>query len=285
MMNPTTTTLTPAFVEQQVQAAHAEMFPSADGSFAPEMFRFVTGFFAGEYTGYQAIDARYHDFEHTLQGTLCMARILRARFRAKAEPRIDEHMFRLGITGILLHDTGYLKKRGDIEGTGAKYTSTHVDRSAGFAALVLPSLGFSSADVASVKRMIRCTGVEPLVDAIRFEGELERLTGQALATGDLLGQMAAADYVEKLPVLFSEYVEAAHFDGVSGGVVGSFRTAEELIRETPSFWSGYVLTKLEGELGGLFRFLADPFPDGPNAYVLSIEANMERILRRLEKPL
>ena len=36
-----------------------------------------------------------------------------------------------------------------------------------------------------------------------------RIVGFALGTADLLGQMAAPDYVDKLPVLYDEFVEAA----------------------------------------------------------------------------
>ena len=88
---------------------------------------------SGNYLDYQAIDAHYHDLEHTLQGILCMARLLRGRQAQGQEPKLTQRMFELGMLAILLHDTGYLKKRGDNEGTGAKYTLTHVDRSIQFA--------------------------------------------------------------------------------------------------------------------------------------------------------
>ena len=40
--------------------------------------------FGGTYRDYQAIDAHYHDLEHTMQGVLCMARLLRGRHRREA---------------------------------------------------------------------------------------------------------------------------------------------------------------------------------------------------------
>ena len=51
-------------------------------------------------------------------------------------------MFEFGMLAILMHDTGYLKKRGDNEGTGAKYTLTHVDRSIQFAGELMISPRF-----------------------------------------------------------------------------------------------------------------------------------------------
>src|SRR5690242_6963288 len=127
----------PTAVEVEVQAAYLAVFASGDRLFVPRVFGWAIECFTGNYADYQAVDARYHDFEHTLQGTLCMARLLRRRHLAGAQPQITPRLFQLGMIGILLHDTGYLKKRDDLEGTGAKYTVTHVNRSAEFAARLL----------------------------------------------------------------------------------------------------------------------------------------------------
>src|SRR6185437_3386983 len=133
------------------------------------------------------------------------------RHRAKAKPLLTQRMFELGLLAILMHDTGYLKQRGDTEGTGAKYTVTHVDRSADFAAQLLADKKFSKADIQAVQNMIHCTGVDAALSVIPFQSEEEKIAGFALGTADLLGQMAAEDYVEKLPVLYSEFAEATQF--------------------------------------------------------------------------
>src|ERR1041385_7819076 len=121
-------------VEAEVQAAYLSMFPAGDQSFVARVCGCALDCFSGRYQDYQRVDARYHDYEHTLQGTLCMARMLRGRHLAGAQPRLTQRVVELGILAILLHDTGYLKKRQDTEGTGAKYTVVHVTRSAQFAA-------------------------------------------------------------------------------------------------------------------------------------------------------
>src|SRR5207237_2962864 len=69
----------PVAVQVEVQAARVAMFPSGDALFVPLAFGWAIECFEGRYRDYQAVDARYHDFEHTLQGTLCMARLLRTR--------------------------------------------------------------------------------------------------------------------------------------------------------------------------------------------------------------
>src|SRR5580704_13351222 len=90
----------PTAVEVEVQAAYLAMFPRGDRMYVPQVFGWVIDCFTGRQPGYQAIDALYHDFEHTLQGALCMARILHARDRAKTEPRMTQRMFELGIMAI-----------------------------------------------------------------------------------------------------------------------------------------------------------------------------------------
>jgi hypothetical protein len=274
----------PAAVESEVQAAYTAIFPQGDRCFVPRVFGWAVECFTGHYSDYQAVDARYHDFEHTLQGTLCMARLLRGRHRAGARPLLTPRLFELGLLAILFHDAGYLKKRNDTQGTGAKYTAVHVGRSADFAGQLLAGKGFSPADIRAVQNLIHCTGVEASLEAIAFQSELERILGCALGTADLLGQMAADDYIEKLPILYEELAEAAQFARENSQFIANFASAEDLMRKTPLFWEDFVQARLANQFGGLFRFLNDPYPSGPNEYLDRIQANLERLKSRLAAP-
>jgi hypothetical protein len=267
----------PAAVEAAVQSAFLDMFPDADKDYVPKIFRWARECFTGKYADYQAIDARYHDFEHTLQVTLCMARMLHGRHFANAQPALPQRMVELGLAAILLHDTGYLKKRSDTEGTGAKYTVTHVARSAEFAAQLLDKNGFSEKDVASVQNMICCTGVDAMLKVIPFQREAEKITGFILGAADLVGQMAADDYIEKLPVLFTEFAEAARHAPPKSDFLSMFSSARDLLVKTPNFWEKYVKPKLDRDLGAPQRYLCQPWPDGPNFYMDKIEANIRRL--------
>lgn len=281
-MFPQVATNNPTAVKADVQAAYLTMFPQGDHGFVGRVFGWAEDCFAGRFADYQAIDARYHDFEHTLQGTLCMARLLRCRNAAGVFPQISQHVFELGLIGILLHDTGYLKRRDDASpGTGAKYTATHVFRSVEFAHQVLISKGFSEVDIRAVQNMIRCTGIDAFLESIGFESESERIVGHALGTADLLGQMAADDYVDKLPVLYDEFQEAARHDRGHTDFITKFGGAHDLLQRTPTFWRDYVLPKLDKDFDGLHRFLNQPYPNGKNWYVERIEANMGRIKEQL----
>lgn len=281
-MFPEVDTKNPAAVRAAVDSLYLGIFPEGDAGLAGRIFDCVVACFRGDCANYLPIDTRYHDLEHTLQGTLCMVRLLAARHRLRAEPLLDQHYFEYGLLAILLHDTGYAKRRDDTSGTGAKYTYTHVERSARFAAELLGQKGFQPGEILAVQNMIRCTGVNARLENIPFQNHIERIVGCALATADLLGQMAAPDYIEKLPSLYEEFAEAARSNGPHpvGGMF--FESAEDLLRNTPRFWHNYVRPRLEGEFGGLYGFLADPYPDGPNEYIARIESNIERIRRRYE---
>jgi hypothetical protein len=284
-MYPPVVTKDPTAVQVEVQAAYLAMFPDGDRLFVPRVFGWAIDCFLGGHRDYLPADTNYHDFEHTLQGTLCMARLLRGRHAAGAQPHLTQRLFQLGTIAILFHDTGYLKRRDDPDGTGAKYTVTHVRRSTEFVGELLREKGFAETDILSVQNMIRCTGVDAVLSTIAFQSELEKVVGLALGTADLLGQMAAEDYVDKLPTLYEEFAEAARYSKNPTHFVGMFSSAKDLITKTPVFWEKYVQVKLDRDFGGLHQFLNYPYPSGPNDYIERVEENMKRLRSRIpEQP-
>jgi len=174
---------------------------------------------------------------------------------------------------VLLHDTGYLKLHSDRKGTGAKYTFCHVQRSCDMAARYLPSLGFASAEITVVQQAISCTGPRSDIRLIPFSEPIGKFLGSAVATADyprtdgrarLCGR--ATDFVRRIE-------ESDDFEGVPVEK-RMFKSARGLIEKTPGFWERFVRPKLETDFGAVYRFLADPYPDGPNAYIEAIERNI-----------
>jgi len=206
-----------------------------------------------------------------------MARLLHGRHQAKAEPALTQRTFQLACWRFSCTIRAISRNAVIPQGTGAKYTVTMSAAAPSLPPNCSPKKGFSAEDIQAVQNMIRCTGVNTTPRTIPFHSEQEKIAGFALATADLLGQMAADDYVEELPTLYDEFAEAARFTKDKSHFVASFKSASDLIEKTPTFWEKFVRPKLEREFLGLYRFLSNPFPDGSNYYLERIAANMERL--------
>jgi len=252
-------------------------FPEADISRVEKVFELAEKAFQGGLSGYQTVDLKFHDFEHTIRGAVAMACFLDGVMQNHPKGReVGRDHFEEGIVGILFHDCGYLKETGDDEGTGAKFTTYHVARSCDFAHRVLAREGFDNVFIRNVCDMIQCTGLHLDTHLIHFDCEGERLAGYCLGTSDLLGQMADPRYQDKLEDLFGEFSEAKN-SNPEKWTMGDFTSAEDLIRKTPGFYRFYVLKVLDQQLGGVFRCINDPYPDGENLYLKAIEANIRKI--------
>lgn len=263
-------------VGQCVAQLFATEFPAEDVSTISPWFAQVQRMFAGQYRNYQAMDTVYHDLDHTLQATLCWAQIILRRQQVKVHPSVSASDFLTGMVAILFHDLGYLKDRKDMVGTGAKFTFVHEQRSCEIAQIYLREVGWSQERIGKVQHLISCTGPRAQIGSIPFADEVEKVLGAAVCTADYLGQMSDAKYVQKLPPLFQEFEEADNYRGVPKEK-RLFQSADEILRKTPGFWQYVVLPKLEVDCLGVYRYLSDPYPDGPNPYVQKIEANIEKI--------
>ena len=255
----------------------AQHFAGQDTKFLRDLFSLVEAMFAGRYPGYQACDCAFHDLSHTLEATMALAQLLDGHIRSGVSPALTARDFELAIAGMLLHDSGYLKETGDSQGTGAKFTLIHVERSAAFAARCLPALGVGPDELRVVQNAIHSTGVDVKMSRLAFRDGRERFLGCALGTADILGQMAAPDYPERLPALYREFAEAASGPYRSNPGIAVYLSAEDLIRRTRSFYDGYVRRMLDTEWDGVYRTYTHHFPNGRNQYFAAIEANLARI--------
>jgi hypothetical protein len=130
--------------------------------------------------------------------------------------------------------------------------------------------------------MIRCTGVNVDLQKIPFGSDQERVLGYSLGTADLLGQMAAEDYVDKLGILFTEFEESARYNNGKFSGAGAFASVDDLRTKTPLFWEKYVVPKINSDFKGVYRYLGRPVAQGENFYVERIRQNLERLQRELQ---
>ncbi len=243
------------------------------------LFADVTRMFRGEYPGYLPIDMFYHDYEHTLQATVCLLQILEGRHRTGIRPVLSPRDHELALMAVLLHDSGYLKRTDDTAGTGAKYTLIHVERSCDFARTYLPPLGVKPAELDDIAHGISCTGPVNKFNVVPFRRPESRLIACILVTADYLGQMSAADYVDELPILYREFVEAYDFAQIPEDK-RVFKGEHQIIKQTPAFWEKYVKPMLTVDAGAVYRY-AD-HPDGSNPYMDAVEANIAEVRRAVD---
>ena len=266
-------------VLSEIRTVHQNNYNESRIDVIERVFKDVIALFSGNKRGFQKCDVKYHDLVHTFQVILPFVYIINGWNTSGKTPKISEKFFDMGIISVLLHDTGYIKSDDDTEGTGAKYTFAHVQRSANFAGEYLSRIGFEKDLIPCVRNTIMCTGVSVEYASIHFRSEEERIIGCALGTADLLGQMSADDYLEKLPVLFSEFQEAYQYEGIEKlKQIGThiFKSSDELMKHTPYFYEMVVMKKFN-EMGSLHTYLTYHFGNSKNPYIEAIERNIQKI--------
>lgn len=269
----------PAAVLKAVKEAFAGIGAAASFPLLERLFDDVTGMFEGHYPGYRAIDMKYHDYEHTMQATVCLIHLLQGRSRSIDRPVLLARDWELAVMAVLLHDSGYLKKTDDLAGTGAKYTFVHERRSCDFAREYLPRMGVTASEIEDICTAIICTGPRSKISQVSFHRDEARQMAFILVTADYLAQMSAADYLEKLPALYKEFVEAFEFEQIPPEK-RPYHSLQQLLEKSAGFWTNYVRPMLDFEAGGVHRYLMTA--GQPNPYLQAVEANLAELQRRLQ---
>lgn len=200
--------------------------------------------FHGKFEGYRASNTNYHDLEHTLSVTLATARLIDGA-------HLEGHDFSpenivLALIAALFHDTGLIQTREDVEGSGAKYTIGHEERSVVFMKKYLSGKGFSADDLDNCSHFIRCTILNLPPREIPFASEETEILGKIVGSADLLAQMADRIYLEKLLLLYKEFEEAR---------LPGFDSEVELLQSTEGFHEYISQKRLSEELGGVSAFM------------------------------
>jgi hypothetical protein len=156
----------------------------------------------------------------------------------------------------------------DQEGTGAKYTVTHISRSIEFVEQHFRNDPEFKGKMPFFRDILNCTGLNTKVSGIVFPTRAIELLGKMLGSADLLGQMSDRYYLEKLPELYDEFVEAG---------IKNFADQLDLLEKTFGF---YDMTKqrLSHELGDVYEYARGHFRHrwgiDENLYITAIERNM-----------
>jgi hypothetical protein len=222
-------TPTPKVIITEVKRIFSYHYPSKSFSGIHGNYKILKKLFDGKFPGYRACNTKYHDLSHTLDALLAAVRIVDG-YNIKNKPFPVTLTVDL-LNATLLHDIGYIQEDFDLEGTGAKYTTSHVERSIQFLKKNYQTFKINPDDIKIFTNLIQCTGLTVKIESVPFSSTEEKLAGCILGTSDLFGQMSDRAYLEKLIFLYYEFKEA----GIKG-----FDTEFDLVRKTVDF---YEITK------------------------------------------
>jgi hypothetical protein len=214
--------------------------PDYDTTHLEMAYNDIICLFNGEYPGYRASNTKYHNLEHTCAVTLATTRLIHGLHVQGI--KLSSRVIELGLIGSLFHDTGLIQKVEERDGTGARYTIGHEERSIELLGKYLASNGFSAEDIIDCRHIIMCTILTLPLAEIPFKSDEIRTMGRILGSADLIAQMADRNYLEKLPLLFMEFEEAK---------MPGFETPLELFKKTEEFYHSVVRTRLTEALGNV----------------------------------
>ena len=238
------------------------------------VFREIVSLYSGNHPDYRACNTEYHNLAHVLDVFVATARLLHGA--AVEGFSFPERLIICALIASLLHDTGYIQKAHDRNGTGAKYTARHVQKSIRFTTRHGRMFGLARNEVKNVQDMIRCTDLAVDISKIGFDSPEVELLGKMLGTSDLIAQMADRAYLEKLLFLYREYKEACF---------GGFDSYNDLLFKTLDFYN-FVDLRLRTLLDGTDRFMKAHFfvrwGINANLYKISIESQRSYLKRILE---
>lgn len=232
----------PLDVMTEVREIVRLMFPHFDFGWVMQVYQDITKLFHGDYPGYRKCNTAYHDWRHTEDCLLATVRLIHGAQLNGCH--FSERGVSLGIIAAIMHDTGYIQKWADKEGTGAKYTLIHVERSIDFLETYFVDRGHAQKDFHFCRDCLKCTGVDVEIKQIQFESLENEIMGKILGTADLIGQMSDTNYLEKLPHLYQEFLE--------GGITG-YASELDFLEKTFNFWE-VTQQRFGTELGGVAAY-------------------------------
>jgi HD-GYP domain-containing protein (c-di-GMP phosphodiesterase class II) len=260
----------PEDIYKEIKYITSLMTKDFDYVFLDLVFDNVQRIFTGRFPGYQASNTSYHNLDHTMAVTLALIRLIHGRFLNHR--RYSAEIIECGIIAAFFHDSGLIQKKTENEGTGAKYTRFHEERSVLFVQEYLNSVGRNEQMIRWCGQIIHCTKLDTSPNSLVFDSDEVREMGFILGTADIVAQMADRVYLERLPLLFEELKE--------GGVPG-YESTEDIYYQTVTFFRNIIKKRLFGDFQGIVEDIRYHFRErwnlDQNLYVSAIENNINYI--------
>ena len=238
----------PKKIFKEIESLLKELALDFDIKAFERLFYDIQKLFMGHYPGFRASNTKYHNLDHTMSVALASARLMHGGFVEGVT--FETKNILLGMAASLCHDTGFIQTKDENEGTGAKYTVGHEQRSIDFMRQYFFEKGFSHEDMEDCAHLISCTILNLSPKDIPFRTREMEILGRIVGSADLLAQMADRNYLEKLLLLFMEFDEAG---------LPEFDSALTLLRKTDEFYRGFAKQRLSEDLGGVSKYMQSHF--------------------------
>ena len=188
-------------------------------------------------------------------------------------PQVGNLDILLTLIAALLHDVGLIQEKDDQEGSGAKYTVGHEERSIVFLNKYLPGKGFSAPELETCAQFIRCTILSLPPGEVPFVSKEQQKLGYIVGTADLLAQMADRLYLEKLLLLYKEFEEAR---------LPGFDSELALLQKTKDFFEVVAQKRLQEDFDGVCRHMRSHFKSWMNIDQDLYDTSIRNHLKYLE---
>ena len=197
----------------------------------------------GIYPGYRACNTGYHDLRHANDTFLAMARLIHGAVIDGEQ--LTERQITLGLIAAIFHDVGYIQEKSDRQGTGAKYTAIHEQRSMDFLSRHGAKYGLSPEEIAAGRTIILCTDLDVDIADLSFASYQIELLGKMLGAADLMAQLADPMYLEKLQFLYREFRESG---------MGNYESELDILQKAVVFYDIFD-HRIQTKLGAVDRFM------------------------------
>lgn len=267
----------PIFIQETIDSIK-DIIASDYGAVSKEiesLFDDVTRLYAGKWPDYQHCQVGYHTLQHALDVSLAMTRII-SGYHSQNPDCIPLETYTAGLAAALLHDSGYIKYKDDNRGKGGKFSFSHVDRSKLLAEKYLTGLSWPPKQIAYVLSIISLSDFNDFPEVPAFANSEEDFVAKSVATADLIAQIADVNYVQRLHLLYDEFLEAYAHEGkenLTSRSIHVYDSFQELCDETADFYKNFILPRLK-LFDRVDRNLVLFFKRGRNPYSENIIANL-----------
>jgi hypothetical protein len=264
----------PQSVFEEVENLMYRVYLDYDSTWLTGVFKDVVNLYNGNYPGFRQCTTPYHNLKHMTDGLLALASLINGAHATGVTFR--ERHVTLALIAIMLHETGYIQRVDDTDGTGAKYTLVRLERTLEFVTNYFARNSYDATDCELCCNFIKATDMAEDIEALPFTSEGEKTLVQMVATADIIGQIADRTYLEKLLFLFQELSEVH--------VLG-FKTELDLLENTLDSYR-QAQHRMEHDLGDVKNYFVHHFMSrweiGYDMYGDSIDSNIAYLSHLLE---